>query len=48
MVTLCIALWGTMLALLVSIPLGLLGARNLSPHPLVYFAARRLMDVSVP
>ena len=44
-VTLCIALWGTVLALLVSVPLGLLGARNLSPHPLVYFAARRLMDV---
>jgi phosphonate transport system permease protein len=44
-VTFCIALWGTVLALLVSVPLGLLGARNLSPHPLVYFAARRLMDV---
>jgi phosphonate transport system permease protein len=44
-VTLCIALWGTVLALLVSVPLGLLGARNLSPHPLVYFAARRVMDV---
>jgi phosphonate transport system permease protein len=44
-VTACIALWGTVLALAVSVPLGLLGARNLSPHPLVYFAARRLMDV---
>jgi len=44
-VTLCIALWGTVLALLVSVPLGLLGARNLSPHPVVYFAARRVMDV---
>jgi phosphonate transport system permease protein len=45
LVTACIALWGTVLALAVSVPLGLLGARNLSPHPLVYFAARRVMDV---
>jgi phosphonate transport system permease protein len=44
-VTVCIALWGTLLALAVSIPLGLLGARNLSPHPVIYFAARRAMDV---
>jgi phosphonate transport system permease protein len=44
-VTVCIALWGTVLALTVSVPLGLLGARNLSPHPIVYFVARRLMDV---
>jgi phosphonate transport system permease protein len=44
-VTVCIALWGTALALVISVPLGLLGARNLSPHPLVYFAARRVMDV---
>jgi phosphonate transport system permease protein len=44
-VTVCIALWGTALALIISVPLGLLGARNLSPHPAVYFASRRLMDV---
>jgi phosphonate transport system permease protein len=44
-VTVCIALRGTTLAVAVSIPLGLLGARNLSPHPLIYFAARRTMDV---
>jgi phosphonate transport system permease protein len=44
-VTVCIALWGTLLAVAISIPLGLLGARNLAPHPLVYLAARRLMDV---
>jgi phosphonate transport system permease protein len=41
----CIALWGTLLAVLISVPLGLLGARNLAPHPVLYFAARRLMDV---
>jgi phosphonate transport system permease protein len=44
-VTVCIALWGTLLAILISVPLGLLGARNLAPHPTVYFAARRVMDV---
>ena len=43
--TLCIALWGTVLAVVISIPLGLLGARNCSPHPAVYHAARRIMDV---
>ena len=44
-VTVCIALWGTVLAAMISVPLGLLGARNLAPHPLVYLAARRVMDV---
>jgi phosphonate transport system permease protein len=44
-VTVCIALWGTLLAIVIAIPLGLLGARNLAPHPIVYFAARRVMDV---
>ena len=44
-VTLCIALWGTVLAVAISIPLGLLGARNCSPHPAIYFGARRTMDV---
>jgi len=44
-VTVCIALWGTLLAALIAVPLGLLGARNLSPHPAVYFVTRRIMDV---
>jgi phosphonate transport system permease protein len=44
-VTVCIALWGTVLAVTIAVPLGLLGARNLSPHPVVYFATRRVMDV---
>src|SRR5215831_12898336 len=43
-VTVCIALWGTALAIAVAVPLGLLGARNLAPHPLIYHAARRAMD----
>jgi len=44
-VTVAIALWGTVLAVTLAVPLGLLGARNLAPHPAVYFAARRTMDV---
>jgi phosphonate transport system permease protein len=44
-VTLCIALWGTLLAIAIAVPLGLLGARNVSPHPVIHFAARRTMDV---
>ncbi len=44
-VTVCIALWGTLLAVSIAIPLGLLGARNLAPHPLVYLVARRAMDL---
>jgi phosphonate transport system permease protein len=44
-VTVCIALWGTVLALAIAVPLGLLGARNLSPHPLLYHLARRCMDL---
>jgi phosphonate transport system permease protein len=44
-VTVCIALWGTVLAVIIAVPLGFLGARNTSPHRLVYHAARRAMDV---
>jgi phosphonate transport system permease protein len=44
-VTVAIAMWGTLLAILIAVPLGLLGARNLAPHPAIYFAARRVMDV---
>ena len=43
--TICIALWGTVMAVAISVPLGLLGARNLSPHPAVYFVTRRVLDV---
>jgi phosphonate transport system permease protein len=44
-VTVSIALWGTLLAVVISVPLGVLGARNLAPHPVIHFAARRTMDV---
>ena len=47
--TIQIALWGTALAVILAIPLGLLGARNVSP-PWIQLPARRVMDAlrSVP
>ena len=42
--TLEIALWGTLLAVLSSVPLALLSARNYTPHRLVYLAARLLVS----
>jgi phosphonate transport system permease protein len=44
-ITVCIALWGTAMAIVIAVPLGLLGAHNLAPHPLLYQAARRIMDL---
>jgi phosphonate transport system permease protein len=44
-ITICIALWGTVMAVAIAVPLGLLGAHNLAPHPLLYHAARRVMDL---
>lgn len=43
--TLEIALWGTVLAVLLSLPLAIAGARNYSPHRLVYDAARALTSL---
>lgn len=42
--TLEIALWGTALAIILAAPLAILGARNLTPHPLVYGAARMVVS----
>lgn len=42
--TLEIALWGTVLAIILAVPLAILGARNLTPHPLVYGAARMVVS----
>jgi phosphonate transport system permease protein len=35
-----IAIWGTFLAVVLSIPLGIFSARNIAPHPAVYILAR--------
>ena len=47
--TIQIALWGTAIAVLIAVPLGLLGARNVTPS-YIQLPVRRLMDVlrSVP
>ena len=47
--TVQIALWGTAIAVLIAVPLGLLGARNVTPS-YIQLPVRRLMDVlrSVP
>jgi phosphonate transport system permease protein len=44
-ITICIALWGTVMATVIAVPLGLLGAHNLTPHPVLYHAARRILDL---
>lgn len=41
--TLAIAIWGTLLAVIAGIPLGILSAENVAPHWLA-FVIRRLMD----
>lgn len=43
--TLQIALWGTLLGALLALPLSFLGARNLSPNRLVFFAVRQVFNV---
>ena len=42
--TIQIAVWGTLIAILLSIPLALLGARNTSPHPIVFHATRMFLN----
>ena len=42
--TIEIAIWGTVLGILLSIPLGLMAARNISPHFAVYGTARFILN----
>jgi phosphonate transport system permease protein len=42
--TLAMSIAGTALAIAMSLPLALLGARNTSPHPIVYYAARSILN----
>ena len=48
--TLAMSVAGTALAILFSVPLGLLAARNTSPHPLIYQLARTTLNTlrSIP
>ena len=43
--TLAMSVAGTALAVVISVPLGLLAARNTTPHPTVYYAARTVLNV---
>lgn len=42
--TLQMAIWGTLLAILLAIPLGVLAARNVSPHPALYWGSRAVLN----
>jgi phosphonate transport system permease protein len=42
--TVKMALWGTLLAVILAVPLSILAARNTSPHPVVYVITRRVLD----
>ncbi len=42
--TIQIAVWGTLIAVVLSIPLALLGARNTTPHPLVFHSTRMFLN----
>lgn len=44
--TLQISIWGTTLAIIFTIPFGLAAARNISPHPLIYGAARFVLNAT--
>jgi phosphonate transport system permease protein len=42
--TVQIAIWGTVLGVLLAIPLGLVAARNIAPHPLIFGTARLILN----
>ncbi|MGB9858752.1 MAG: phosphonate ABC transporter, permease protein PhnE [Moorellaceae bacterium] len=42
--TLEIAIWGTTLAVIIALPLGVLGAQNLSPNPILYTGSRLILN----
>jgi phosphonate transport system permease protein len=44
LITVKMAIWGTLLAFIAAIPLSILAARNTSPNPVVYQITRRILD----
>lgn len=44
--TLQISIWGTTLAIVFTLPFGLLAARNISPHPLLYNLCRFILNAA--
>jgi phosphonate transport system permease protein len=45
LITIKMAVWGTLLAVLLGLPLSILAARNTTPNTVVYVATRRLLDL---
>ena len=43
--TLQIALWGTVLSVILAVPVCFFAAKNLTPHPVVYHALRQILNV---
>lgn len=43
--TIEIAIWGTLLAIIIGFPLALLGASNLTPHPAIRFVSRSFVSL---
>jgi phosphonate transport system permease protein len=44
LITVKMAIWGTLLAFIAAIPLSILAAKNTSPNPVVYQVTRRILD----
>jgi phosphonate transport system permease protein len=44
LITVKMAIWGTLLAFIAAIPLSILAAKNTSPNPVVYQITRRILD----
>jgi phosphonate transport system permease protein len=44
LLTIKMAMWGTLFAVILAVPLSILAARNTSPHPVVYVVTRRVLD----
>lgn len=44
--TVQIALWGTLLAVMLAVPMCFLAARNLSPHPVVFHFMRQVLNIT--
>ena len=45
LLTVKMAMWGTVLAFIAAVPLSFLAAKNTTPHPIVYQITRRILDL---
>jgi phosphonate transport system permease protein len=44
--TIQLAIWGTVLSVILSLPICFLAAKNLSPHPVVFYVTRQLLNAA--